>query len=143
MPGITDVDQAISLIGQTAQLTFWEQGASDSADLEIASPSALPLGMTETIGINPQKTSLSGSDLQRADVTFDPNTGAPQVQLLFSSDGTKKFADITKRNVNKIVAIVLDNQVIQAPVVNQPILTGDAVITGNFNIEVAKLRALS
>ncbi|MEK7186009.1 MAG: protein translocase subunit SecD [Patescibacteria group bacterium] len=139
MPGITDVDQAISLIGQTAQLTFWEQGASDSADLEIASPSALPLGMTETIGINPQKTSLSGSDLQRADVTFDPNTGAPQVQLLFSSDGTKKFADITKRNVNKIVAIVLDNQVIQAPVVNQPILTGDAVITGNFNIEVAKL----
>lgn len=136
LPGVTDVEQAVNLIGKTAQLSFWEQGATGSAQ---ASPSAYPLGLTQVISINPHKTSLSGGDLERAAVTFDPNSGEPQVQLLFSGDGKKKFADITKRNVNKVVAIVLDNQVIEAPVVNQPILTGDAVITGRFNVENAKL----
>jgi preprotein translocase subunit SecD len=140
LPGVTDIEQAISLIGATAQLSFWEQGASESADFE-ASPSAYPLGARETLGENPVRTALSGNDLERADVTFDPSTSAPQVQLRFSSEGSKKFADITKRNVNKILAIVLDNQVIEAPVVNQPILTGDAVITGKFTVENAKLLA--
>jgi len=137
LPGVTNIDQAINLIGATAQLSFWEQGASESA--KLASPSAYPLGIIQILGENSLKTSLSGSDLQRANVTFDPTTGAPQVQLRFSAEGTKKFADITKRNVNKVVAIVLDNQVIEAPVVNQPILSGDAVITGKFTVENAKL----
>ncbi len=139
LPGVTDIEQAVNLVGQTAQLSFWEQGASGSG--KLASPSALPLGLTQVIGINPRKTDLSGNDLQRADVTFDQKTGGPQVQLLFSSDGARKFADITKRNVNKILAIVLDKQVIEAPVVNQPILSGDAVITGRFDVETAKLLA--
>ena len=137
LPGVTDINQAISLIGTTAELSFWEEGATESA--KIASPSALPLGVYEILGTNPKKTSLTGSDLQRSGVSFDPNTGSPQVQLIFTSDGAKKFADITKRNVDKIVAIVLDNQVIQAPRVSQPILTGDAVITGKFILEDAKL----
>ncbi|OGH21605.1 MAG: protein-export membrane protein SecD [Candidatus Levybacteria bacterium RIFCSPHIGHO2_01_FULL_41_15] len=137
LPGVTDINQAISLIGTTAELSFWEEGATESA--KIASPSALPLGVYEILGPNPKKTSLTGSDLQRSGVSFDPNTGSPQVQLIFTSDGAKKFADITKRNVDKIVAIVLDNQVIQAPRVSQPILTGDAVITGKFILEDAKL----
>ena len=137
LPGVTDINQAISLIGTTAELSFWEEGATESA--KIASPSALPLGVYEILGPNHKKTSLTGSDLQRSGVSFDPNTGSPQVQLIFTSDGAKKFADITKRNVDKIVAIVLDNQVIQAPRVSQPILTGDAVITGKFILEDAKL----
>lgn len=139
LPGVTDIEQAISLVGQTAQLSFWESGASEAG--KLASPSAYPLGVIEVLGANPKDTGLSGNDLQRAEVTFDPNTGAPQVSLKFSSNGANKFADITKRNVNKVVAIVLDNQVIQYPRVNQPILTGDAVITGGFDIPTAKLLA--
>ncbi|MEK7573094.1 MAG: protein translocase subunit SecD [Patescibacteria group bacterium] len=139
LPGVTDIEQAINLVGQTAQLSFWESGSSESG--QLASPSAYPLGAVEVLGGNPQKTNLSGSDLQRSDVTFDPNNGEPQVQLQFSSDGVKKFAEITKRNVNKVLAIVLDKQVIQAPVVNQPIISGDAVITGKFNVDEAKLLA--
>lgn len=139
LPGVTDVDQAINLIGATAKLTFWEEGASDSG--KLASPSAYPLGLTQVLNVNPRKTDLSGSDLQRADVAFDQQTGAPQVRLSFSQDGAKKFAEITKRNVNKVVAIALDNQVIEAPRVNQPILSGDAVITGRFDIDTAKLLA--
>ncbi|MBI2031326.1 MAG: protein translocase subunit SecD [Candidatus Levybacteria bacterium] len=136
LPGVTDINQAINLIGTTAQLSFWEEGATGSA--KIASPSAYPLGAVQVLGENPHKTDLTGKDLQQASVSFDQNTGKPQVQLVFTSDGTKKFADITKGNVNKIVAIVLDEIVIEAPRVNEPILTGSAVISGSFSVDQAK-----
>ena len=134
LPGVTDLNQARDIVGTTAQLSFWEEGATGSA--RIASSSALPFGITQ-IFTNPQKTNLSGNDLQSTNVTFDPGTGKPQVQLLFTSDGTKKFADITQRNINKPVAIVLDTVVISSPTVQQPILTGDAVINGSFTTEQA------
>ncbi len=137
IPGVTDVNQAVSLIGQTAQLSFWEEGASPSAQ-EIQPSASLPLGLEQILGPNAHNTGLTGKDLKKAAVTFNQNTGEPQVELSFTSNGTQKFADITKRNVGKIVGIVLDNQLIQAPRVNQPILTGQAEITGQFTIPQAK-----
>lgn len=136
MPGVTDVDEAIKLVGTTAKLSFWEEGASGSA--KIASPSALPVGIVQLIGENGRQTDLTGSDLQQTTVTFDQNTGKPQVQLAFTADGANKFADITKRNVGKILPIVLDNQVIEAPRVNESITGGSAVITGEFTAQQAK-----
>lgn len=143
LPGVTDVNKAVNLIGTTAQLSFWEQAASASAEAlsQTASPSAYPKGIVQTIGEVAKPTDLTGNDLQQTSVVFDPNTGKPQVQLNFTSDGAKKFADITKRNINKIVAIVLDNQVVEAPRVSQAILTGNAVITGNFTPESARTLA--
>lgn len=126
LPGLTDTEKVRELIGTTAQLTFWEQEASASA--QTASSSA-QLGF--------KQTNLTGADLKQTSVSFDSNTGKPQVQLQFTSEGTKKFADITKRNIGKPVAIVLDNQLIEQPTVQQAILTGDAVITGNFTIDTA------
>jgi len=143
IPGITDANAAINLIGKTAKLTFWEDsGASISAKAafdaaKTASSSAFPLGLTQLF-VGPKETNLTGSDLQQAAVSFDQSTSRPQVQLTFTGDGAKKFADITKRNVGKIVAIVLDNQVIEAPRVNEPIYGGNAVITGQFTTEQAK-----
>lgn len=134
LPGV-NVAQAVQLIGTTAQLSFWEQGNASASAQEQAQ---FPLGIAQVLGPTAKKTDLSGNDLQNATVTFDTNTGTPQVQLTFTSSGTKKFADITKRNVNKVVAIVLDNQVIEAPRVNQAILTGNAVITGNFTSDTAQ-----
>ncbi len=139
LPGVTDVNSAMQLIGATAQLTFWEEGASESAK---QAPTDLPLGLTQLLGPNPKQTNLTGKDLQQASVTFSKNTSQPEVQLTFTSDGSSKFADITKRNVGKIVAIILDNQVIQAPRVNEPILTGNAVISGGFTTEQAKRVAI-
>ena len=130
LPGV-DISQAKNIIGTTAELTFWEQIASDSA--EVATTSGYPLGLNS----NFKKTNLSGKDLQHTAVTFDQNTGQPQVQLTFTADCSKKFADITKRNVNKILAIVLDDSLIEAPKVNEPILNGDAVINGSFTVETA------
>ncbi len=139
LPGITNVNEASALIGRTAQLTFWEQGATSSASTKIATPSAnLPLGIEYILGSGAKETSLTGKDLQSTKVVFDQNTGKPQVQLSFTADGTKKFADITSRNVDKPVAIVLDNQVIEAPNVQTPILAGNAVITGSFTVATAK-----
>ncbi|HET9947260.1 MAG TPA: hypothetical protein VFQ63_04340, partial [Patescibacteria group bacterium] len=129
-----NVAQAVSLIGQTAQLTFWEAGTSTASAQEQAK---FPLGMIQVIGPSAVQTSLSGSDLQSATVSFDQNTGKPTVQLAFTNDGTKKFADITKRNVGRIVAIALDNQVIEAPRVSEPILNGSAVISGGFTTDTA------
>ncbi len=127
LPGLTDTEKVRSLIGTTAQLTFWEQEASASA--KTASPSAAQVGF--------KQTNLTGADIKQTSVSFDSNTGKPQVQLQFTSEGTKKFADVTKRNIGKPVAIVLDNQLIEQPTVQQAILTGDAVITGNFTVETA------
>lgn len=135
IPGVTDTNAAIGLIGKTAKLTLWEEGASGSA--QIASPSAVPIGITQLVQ-NPIQTNLTGSDLQQAAVTFNQNTGKPQVELTFTAAGAKKFADITKRNIGKIVPIALDNQVIEAPRVNEAIYGGNAVITGEFTTDQAK-----
>ncbi len=145
LPGVK-IEQAKNIIGTTAQLSFWEASSSSSAVFIksreelialMATQSAYPISVIEALGTYPQKTNLGGMDIKQTDVTFDSQSGKPQVQLLFTSDGTKKFADITQRNINKIVAIVLDNQVIEAPRVNQSILTGDAVISGGFTTESA------
>ncbi len=128
IPGITDINQAINLIGQTAQLTFWEGEASPSA--KIATESAF--------GPFTKKTDLTGGDLRRAQVTFDQNTGKSQVSLEFTGEGAKKFGDITGRNVKQPVAIILDDQIISAPVVQQAITDGNAVITGDFTLDESK-----
>lgn len=143
IPGVTDVSQAVSLVGKTAKLTFWEEGsgskiltATDAA--KLASSSAIPLGIMQLLGPDARQTNLTGSDLKQAAVTFNASNGEPQVELTFTSEGAKKFGNITKRNVGKVVAIALDDEVIQAPRVNEPIFGGNAVITGGFTTEQAQ-----
>ncbi len=145
LPGV-NIDQAKNIIGTTAQLSFWEQTATSSAVLVksqqefqtlAATQSAYPPSVILSLGTYPNKTDLGGSDLKETSVGFNSQSGKPEVQLKFTSTGAKKFADITSRNVGKIVAISLDDQVIEAPRVNQPILTGDAVITGGFTTDTA------
>ena len=145
LPGV-NIDQAKNIIGTTAQLSFWEPTATSSPVLVksaqefvslSATQSAYPVSVVITLGTYPNKTNLGGSDLKETNVSFNSQSGKPEVQLKFTSQGAKKFADITSRNVGKIVAIALDNQVIEAPRVNQPILTGDAVITGGFTAQSA------
>lgn len=88
-----------------------------------------------------KNTELTGKNLKKAVVQFNPNSGSPEVSLEFDDDGAKKFADVTGRNINKPVAIYLDNYPISTPTVNEKITGGKAVITGNFNIKEAKLLA--
>ncbi len=136
LPGLNDVNTAVSLIGETAELSFWEAGPT----IDGATPSAdLPLGLPVFLGNNPLKTDLSGKDLKSSQVVFgSTGIGGAQVQLDFTPDGAKRFAEITKRNIGKPLAIVLDNQLVEAPQVNAEIVNGTAVITGGFTTETAK-----
>lgn len=86
-------------------------------------------------------TGLTGKQLKRAYVDFDPQTQAPEVGLEFDDEGKKLFGSLTAANVGKEIAIFLDSQPISIPRVNQAITEGKAVITGNFALQEAKLLA--
>lgn len=134
LPGLDNVNQAVSLIGQTAQLEFREQ------DESLIDPEATPTAMAlinSFVG-----TDLSGSDLKKATVQFDPETGTPVVGLSFTEEGKLKFAQITKRNIGKPVGIFLDGYPETLPIVQAEISDGQAVISGEFNTASAKALAI-
>ena len=135
IPGVTDVNQVRNLIGTTAQLNFWEEIASVAAKINSSDYIAMNISQKGTTYF--KKTNLGGSDIKQTSVGFSQNTGKPEVQLVFTSEGGKKFADITSRVVGKTLAIALDNQFISTPTVNQAIEGGSAVIEGNFTSDEA------
>ncbi len=141
LPGMSNVSQAIDLIGATAQLTFWEGGKGKP--LTAPGKDMFEYSLSQAIGANPVPTQLSGKDLQKATVVFDQTTGKPQVQIQFTKQGAKYFDEITKRNIGRPVAIALDNQVISAPVVQTEIANGIAVISGSFTSDIAKNLAIA
>ncbi len=128
LPGIEDVNEAINLIGQTAQLDFREEA---SVEAKIATNSPIFLRLTK-------KTGLTGKHVKKSTVQFDNNTGKPVVGLEFNDQGAKLFEEVTKRNVGKPVGIFLDEFILSAPTVQQAISGGQAVITGSFNLNEAK-----
>lgn len=118
LPGVKDIADAINDIGQTPQLYF----------AEVA-----------TTGTSTQytPTNLDGEYITGATLIYDQTTGQPQVQINFNTPGAQIFSEMTLANVGKPLAIFLDNQLIEAPVVQQQITGGSAVITGNFTIASA------
>ncbi len=120
-----------------------EERSNEKGELEVHSAHILlrSESVTPESQVNWVHTALSGKNLKQARVTFDPQTNLPQISLLFDSDGSKLFEEITKRNVDKPVGIFLDGTVISAPVVQSVISGGQAVITGNFGLPEAKLLA--
>jgi len=133
LPGVKDINQAISLIGQTPFLEFREENPKPPA----AKPDA---NGQVTVNANDAfiPTGLSGKQFKRAVLEFDQRTGLPQISLQFDAEGTKLFSDITSRNIGKRVAIFLDGQILSAPTVNSAITNGQAVITGQFTTQQAK-----
>jgi preprotein translocase subunit SecD len=127
LPGAGNLNQAVDLIGKTAQLEFKEEA---SLEAKIATQAPLFVLLSK-------KTKLTGRDIKRSAVEFD-NQGKPSVGLEFNTAGGKLFEQITERNVGKRVAIYLDDAILSAPVVQQKIIGGKAVITGDFSLEEAK-----
>lgn len=130
LPGVTDVEEAAKLIGETPVLDFRTEKAG-SAPLTSSS------SMFEFIQ-NFEQTPLTGSYLKRAALMFDPTTNRPMVELTFNDEGSKLFASITKANIGKQVSIFLDGVPISSPVVNEEITGGKAVISGTFTTEEAR-----
>ncbi len=153
LAGIHDVETAIREIGETPQLDFREEVeplASQPEAHRSLPPSAEATGGTQdnssSAGMTPaqtgeggwKRTDLTGRVLKHSDVIFHPQTGQPQVSLQFDGEGKRLFEELTKRNVGKRIAIFLDGVPITAPVVEEAITGGEAVITGTFTIQESK-----
>jgi len=131
LAGVKDVGAAIRAIGTTPYLEFREEGVQP-----ILLDESRVVEIKDTQGF--KATNLTGKYLSRASLDFDQTTFQPTVQLQFNSDGAKLFEEITARNVGKRVAIAIDGAIISAPVVNEKIIGGQAVISGNFGLDEAK-----
>jgi len=133
LAGVTDINQAISLIGQTPFLEFREENPNP--------PQATPNEQGEIIVDANQvflPTGLTGKEFERAVLEFDQSTGLPQITLQFNDEGRKKFAELTQKNINKRIAIFLDGEIISAPTVQNAITDGKAIISGQFTLQEAK-----
>jgi preprotein translocase subunit SecD len=131
LPGITDINEAVALIGKTPSLDFrlLRQGVS-----ELPPEQQKEMTLEELF----VPTGLTGKYLKRAQLQFDPTTYAPIVGIAFNEEGTKLFADITKKNTGKVLAIFLDGTPISTPVIQTEISSGEAVINGDFKLDEAK-----
>lgn len=130
LPGVKDTDQAVQLIGQTAQLEFRE-----FIDPSLASSQFPTMANTKATG-------LTGKDLQRAVVDTTNSASGPAVAITFTSEGKKKFSALTQRLVGMPLPVFLDNQLLTAPNVSTAITDGNGVISGSFTAQTAKQLAL-
>jgi preprotein translocase subunit SecD len=152
LPGVDDPQRAKDLIGRTALLEFkLLDEAHDPAKAEKTG--RVPPGSellyqvredpqtnrtTRTPYLVKKRSPLTGANLADARVMIDSQYNEPYVTLRFDNKGTRDFARITRENVKKRLAIVLDEKVHSAPVIQEPITGGEARITGNFTMEEAR-----
>jgi len=144
VPGIQDVERLKKLIGETGKLEF-----------KLVDPSANPVQVTESKQVPPgdelvyssdtppmpyvlkSQVLVGGENLVDAQPGFDSRTGEPVVTFRFDATGAKRFGKATQENVGLPFAIVLDNKVVSAPVIREPILGGTGQISGNFTVQQA------
>jgi SecD/SecF fusion protein len=147
VPGLSDPQRLIDLLGKTAKMTF--QLVDESANPEQAQKGIVPIGDEVLYEDNPQKgapptptvvekrIAVGGDRLTDATGTFSQQSGQAIVDFKFDSVGAREFGEVTRTHVNQRFAIVLDNKVISAPVIREPILGGQGQIEGNFTIQSA------
>ena len=141
VPGLQDPSRLKEILGKTAKLDFRMVDVSMSPEqAEQAHPADSEILPGETQGqkfLIEKRVLVSGADLVDAQPGFDQRTNEPVVNFRFNSAGARKFAEVTQANVGKPFAIVLDNKVISAPVIREPILGGSGQISGNFTVQSA------
>ena len=147
VPGVEDPDALKTLIGQTARLEF--KLVDLTADPEQVAQGRAPAGsqvlaMADGSGriAVKRRVMVTGEQLIDAKQSFDQD-GRPVVSITFNSTGARRFGRVTQENVNKPFAIILDDRVLSAPNINEPILGGQAQISGNFTVETANQLAIA
>ncbi len=170
LPGVVDEKEALRLIQTTAQLEFWyfpsvqseknpmaryrieqrqEGGREVNVVYDTVQQKEVPIEeflqdqKARAAEIGEQNPVVTGADLKpNCKLVYD-QLGNPQVAFEFNAEGARKFGDFTRRHVREILAIVLDNRIISAPRINEPILGGKGVIEGGFTaVEAAELATL-
>jgi preprotein translocase subunit SecD len=149
VPGLGDPRQIIDILGKTAKLTF--RLVDQSVPIDQAQQGRLPpeselLKGSKAEANQPyvieRRVIVSGEDLTDAQPGFDQRNGEPIVTFRFNTNGSRRFAQVTQEHVGRPFAIVLDNEVISAPVIREPILGGSGQISGNFTVESANQLAI-
>ena len=133
LPGVTDVNKAIAMIGQTPTLDFKLVKPGMESQLTTASGTPNPAAFTET--------GLTGAYLSGARLQFGNGSAlasAPVVEVSFNTQGAQMFSDITGANTGHELAIFLDGNLLSAPVIQEKISDGSAIISGNFTADTAK-----
>ncbi len=141
VPGLQDPTHLKDIIGKTAKLTFRLVDVSMSPDQAIQNgpppDSEILKDHNQVPYVIQKRIMVSGEDLTDAQPGFDQRTSEPIVTFRFNSNGARRFAQVTQENVGRPFAIVLDNEVISAPVIREPILGGSGQISGSFTVEQA------
>jgi preprotein translocase subunit SecD len=143
VPGLQDPTRLKELLGKTAKLDFrmvdltvpadQAQQGRVPPDSEVLMSSTSP----KTPYVIKKQVLVSGADLTDAQPGFDQRSGEPIVSFRFNTSGSRKFAQATSENVGQPFAIVLDNEVISAPVIREPITGGSGQISGSFTVQAA------
>jgi protein-export membrane protein SecD len=145
VPGLEDPEELKRILSTTAKMTF--RLVDVNGDVQAALQGRIPIEselLYET-GPNQQQVPMlvqrrvmvSGDRLTQASPSFDQRNGQPVVSFRFDARGAREFGDVTRTNVGRPFAIVLDNKVISAPVIQEPILGGSGQISGNFTVQAA------
>jgi SecD/SecF fusion protein len=143
VPGLQDPQRLKDILGQTAKLTFQMVDESMSAEdaLNGRPPSGSEVLYSQDDPPAPYlietRVIVSGENLVDAQAAFDQQTNEPLVSFRFDTKGAQRFGQATQQNVGKPFAIVLDKEVISAPVIREPILQGTGQISGSFSVEGA------
>ena len=149
VPGLQDPERLKDLLGQTAKLTF--QLVDQSMSPQEAEANRPPPGSevypgtdgaAQDLYLLKRRAIISGEDLVDAQPSFDQRTNEPIVTFRFNASGARRFGDVTSENVGRPFAIVLDGEVISAPVIQEPILGGTGQISGDFSVEEANNLAI-
>jgi SecD/SecF fusion protein len=152
VPGLSDPQRLIQILGKTAKMTF--QLVDESADVgQVMATKIVPIGdellpdvehgslqagQQYPMLVVQRRIMVAGDRLQSASAQTNQQTGQWVVTFRFDSVGAREFGDVTKENVSRRFAIVLDKQIISAPVIREPILGGSGEIEGNFSIQAAQ-----
>jgi preprotein translocase subunit SecD len=143
VPGLQDPTRLKQLLGKTAKLDFRmvDTGTSPEQAVQGRAPPDDDLLYSASAPKTPylveKRVLVSGGDLTDAQPGFDQRSSEPIVSFRFNTSGARKFAQVTQENVGKPFAIVLDNEVISAPVIREPILGGSGQISGSFTVQSA------
>ena len=137
VPGLDDPKRLKDLLGTTAKMTFHLiDPFSDGGNISRSSMQ-LKHADNESTYVLERRSIIGGENLVDAQPGFDSQTNQPIVNFRFDGQGSRKFGKITTDNVGKPFAIVLDNEVISAPIINEPILGGSGMISGSFTVQEA------
>ena len=142
-PGLGDPQRLKALVGQTAQLGFHLVESTLSADQAATTPPkagtirAPAQENPSLLYVVEEAPLMTGEDLVDAQTGFDSRTNEPVVNFRLSTGGARKFGDVTSKNVGRPFAIILDTEVISAPVIREPIIGGSGQISGSFTVQTA------